>query len=406
MVLYRFLPVISVVICLTSPLVHDTIRVNDWSLRYVFHLSNRMPLTTPLPPPPASHLRALLWLTNQELDAGNHLDNPEIVKQLTDMDNALALRTVGRILASQGNIADARQVWFSIGDYYSLSRLGDELTQNNRLEEAYITFKTLQQMDADRGTELLLVFLTHTNQTTSAITELQEVLANNPSSLSRIDWLNRLGGILKDEGRWDEAEAVLKQIFLSGSGNESTYIQFGWLVHDRGDGLKAALSAFQEGIRVYPQSAELYYHVGLLMVRERSYAEAARWFQGAIDRNPDKYDWYLAQANTWRYRGDFDRAAQAYRQVIERFPDDAPAYFELAWAYKQLNQAQESLNVLEQTSSMTQPSNPNYFLRAGDIYEWAGHNDLARESYELVLKIDPENLGALQGIERLEMGER
>lgn len=216
--------------------------------------------------------------------------------------------------------------------------------------------------------------------------------------------MRQSGALLIQEARWNEAEAVLKDALDSSSNDAATYIQLCWLSYYRGDGVDAALSVLRKAINLYPETGELYYHAGLLTSREGRYDEAEVWLRQAVDRNPEHSDWYLTLANIWRYRGDFDRAAQAYRQVIERFPNYAPAYFELAWAYKQLDQPEDALNVLEQTSSLAQPSNPVYYLRAGDIYEWTGHDDLARHYYELVLKVDPENQDARLSIERVENG--
>jgi len=48
-----------------------------------------------------------------------------------------------------------------------------------------------------------------------------------------------------------------------------------------------------------------------------------------------------------------------------------------------------------------EPSNPNYLTEAGYIYIQLGFNQRARSSFEKVIKIDPSNDRAVEGLQNI-----
>ena len=56
---------------------------------------------------------------------------------------------------------------------------------------------------------------------------------------------------------------------------------------------------------------------------------------------------------------------------------------------------------VQQSLALMEPPDPWFYVRAGDIYEWAGETEKALTAYQYAVTLDSTNSSALQGIQRL-----
>ena len=77
-----------------------------------------------------------------------------------------------------------------------------------------------------------------------------------------------------------------------------------------------------------------------------------------------------------------------FQDIIARFPNHGPAYYEIAKTYRMNNQADLAVE---------------YFIRAGEIYESQGLKrfDQALMAYRQALDLDPDNITVQEAIARL-----
>jgi tetratricopeptide (TPR) repeat protein len=107
------------------------------------------------------------------------------------------------------------------------------------------------------------------------------------------------------------------------------------------------------------------------MVQEERYSEADAWFAQAVELNPQQNYWWLAWGNAMRGSGDLPRALDIYGQTVEIFPDWAPGYYEMAWAFQLAGSNDRAIEAIEQALALLTPPSEWYYARAGRIYELA-----------------------------------
>ncbi|HYL98714.1 MAG TPA: tetratricopeptide repeat protein [Blastocatellia bacterium] len=188
--------------------------------------------------------------------------------------------------------------------------------------------------------------------------------------------------------------------------------------------------------------------------------EAAKWFQRAIQKNPDDADAYAGMAAAYAFfeinptpTSYYEKAVEAARKAVQLRPDSAYAYFSLGRAYRGLHRNREAVDCLRtltrlrpdscaamwelagayydlgrwtaarhavekeirlkaQTTEVNQWGGPRTaddywdYMRLGELYQKAGNYELAYADYEEVAVIAPNDLEVREqlGHEFLKMG--
>ena len=176
----------------------------------------------------------------------------------------------------------------------------------------------------------------------------------------------------------------------------------------RGDGATDALTQFEQAIAVMPNAGVGYYAVGSLLTQDKRYAEADAWYVQALERDPTQQSWYLGRAGALQQGGELSQAITVYAIVQQRFPDYAYGYYQAAWAYRQAEDRQQAVAAIEQAIQLTDGTDGNqrqtqvsYYVRAGQIYEWAGQLQKAVAAYERAEQLDPLRQDIQDGLQRL-----
>lgn len=164
----------------------------------------------------------------------------------------------------------------------------------------------------------------------------------------------------------------------------------------------------------YPEALEIWRKLGeygdiehaarILSAEGNIDMEILAW-RKANEIRPDIYRIILllalvSKANAFRDEGNYSEAISQYGAIIEEFPQDERPYYELAWAYWLIGEADLAISSIER-AVVIGSSNLRVYLRAGQIYELAGNPQKALQAYQRALQISPENLEALQALERV-----
>ncbi|MGB8252242.1 MAG: tetratricopeptide repeat protein, partial [Anaerolineaceae bacterium] len=351
---------------------------------------------------PIQHPRAAIWLARDALERQDPQLAEELVAPLAAAGNKDALVVLADALSSQGEFSEAVDYWEKVGEVKLLINAADVARNNGRLEDALLAYRAAYQIDQEAGTIPLTSFLwSFCNNQDEAEKVLRDALDDYSHSSQRSSWLLVLGRYLRQQSMWDESEKILLDLVREVPQNWQAFIELGWVYYQRGDGLGEAVSAFQKVAAIDPTRGEGYFAMGQVYAREKQYQEADDHFKHAIELNPQAWNWWITRANTLRESEDLSSALIIYQQALELFPDRAPIYYEMAWAYRLAESKSKAIQAIEQALVFSTSSSEWYYIRAGQIYEWAGEPDKAIAAYRAAIQINPDNANAQAALKRL-----
>lgn len=191
---------------------------------------------------------------------------------------------------------------------------------------------------------------------------------------------------LKAEGKLDEARELLAQA-ATGSLDDVT-------LHREYQDLLRATHKVEEGRAFYQKrldenkaSANAWYLYGRSLIREAP-AEAEVAFRKALELN-DGLEWaWLGLGTVQSLRNDGFAAVQVYEKALERFPQSANVYFNLADARKNIGALRTGLEAGEKAVQLD-PSLAKAWELIGLIQQQQGDGSSARKSLERALSVDP-----------------
>lgn len=153
-------------------------------------------------------------------------------------------------------------------------------------------------------------------------------------------------------------------------------------------------------LQAHPQDAGICYLFGLTRLLDNDNAEARKWLQQAVDRQPDNRIW-LCNLGLACSRLDDNTAAIDYlNRALDQDPDYLQARYNLGCALLADKQAQAALEQF-QFLKKKDAGNAEYICCLGDARREMGNWTLARKLYEQALDIDASlarahaNLGPL-----------
>jgi tetratricopeptide (TPR) repeat protein len=162
--------------------------------------------------------------------------------------------------------------------------------------------------------------------------------------------------------------------------------------------VKACTALIQSGRSSKP--ATDYYNRGIGYFRKGLYDQAIADFTQAIALKPDFAEAYNNRGFTYGRKGLYDQATTDYTQAIALKPDSAKAYNGRAWNNHVAGRDAQGLPDAEKAVSLA-PTDANTIETRAEIYEKLGRHDEAVADYRAVLKIDPNEEAAKNGLTRL-----
>ncbi len=279
--------------------------------------------------------RDSLWMAYELIEAGDAEFATDLIKRDTIGGSALAERIVNSVQRESTDFPDKIQEMLEGVDTIAPSDSAIDTAEKGRLDHALLAFHALANVVPETGVQALANFFIYgPYDGDEAEAVLREAVAAYPKSTHRLGWLLSLADVLRDDGRWNEAEALFLQTLEIDPKNPDAYIGLGWTKFDRGDGLEPALADFQQAIALDSESGEGNYAVGQLLATSGLHSDAIVWFDEALRIEPNKQWWHLARADNALDMGDRNQALEYYLDTIERYPDFAYAHHQISWVYR------------------------------------------------------------------------
>jgi tetratricopeptide (TPR) repeat protein len=353
-------------------------------------------------PPLGSHPRSLFWTTIQALNTENGQEALAYIQMLEmeSVDYPVALRA--RALAMVDRFPDAVIIWKSSGYTEELINAGDIAVKDERFDEALLAYSAAYEVNPEFSASRLARFywLQKENPTT-AKDILSEALTIYPRSRYRLAWFLQLANIETANENHSEAIALLEQAIEENTGDIHVHIELGWAYYRQNRSFDKAEQQFKKAIEINRSRGDGYFAMAQLLALNQSCAIADPWFAKAIELTPNLRSWYIAWANCIRGEGDLIRSLVLYELAIERFPDYASAYYEMAWALYLDDQIDSALASIKQAIAMSTLPPLDYLLRLAVIYENSGQCQQALDTYTQILEINPQSNTGQQAVDRL-----
>jgi tetratricopeptide (TPR) repeat protein len=153
------------------------------------------------------------------------------------------------------------------------------------------------------------------------------------------------------------------------------------------DSLEQAHDAFDQALKKFPDSAELYYYMATVLVRLKMLNQSIPYFQKAIDLDPDNQQTLVALAGAYDELSRYDLSEPIYIKLLERNPNNAVILNNYAYHLSVRGvRLTEALEMVKKALE-ADPDNSPYLDTLGWIYYQKGEFDQAKIYIEKALQI-------------------
>ncbi len=382
---------------------------NRWTWAVLQEMAHGGDLLELTESPPPSHKAAALWAAaavfgREEGGLPPMWRNRLVAQAGQDPE---ALRLWGYVAFREEAWPQALQAWYRVRDGDTLRWAAGQARQQRRWNVARAFYQAALAVDMETTVGSWASFLWSRGERSEAIRWLRLALVEFPTSKRRPQWRYLLGAYLRSQKALAEAagrlQALCEDVQLP---PESYYrqmacIQLGWVRFEQGDAAMARSLLFQAW-RMNPQRGDPLASLAGMLAKQGRKAEAVFWYRRAFQVQPNRW-WLLAAANIERSVPSYtiEEALATYAEVVRRWPDWAPGYYEMGWALHLAGQEDEAEAVLERAIALASSPSPWYFNRLGIVRETLGDVEGALQAYRQALTVDPDNGFARRKVEEL-----
>lgn len=323
------------------------------------------------------------------ISAGNNGTAIDLLRRMSEpvgprwarLDLALAYLTIGnyekaaahsQIIIEAPQFAgasgeEAARVWSVIG--IAKARLG----QSGASIEA---FRKASKLDSHREEHWLNLTreLMESNHYAEAISAAQEAVHWNPQSYT----LNlRLGAAYLASDRYSESETIFRQLIAAGDPLPTSYVGLAQVLLRTGRAEEAVSELADAGRKLGPNFLISYFQ-GLALDRAARPADAISAFQEAIRLTPDSSEAHLALGKTELLVGHNNEAIAELQKCLLLSSGNVQAQRLLSQAYRRAGDTQAALRYSHETAEK-EPAPQNDLLGDFILPEWQSPQEHARQ---------------------------
>ncbi len=356
-------------------------------------------------------LLTLVHLSRTE--SGHYINNETLFRANTELvpNNWMARHLLGSAISKEPGREQEAIVHFQKAielnpkDPDSTYRLGAILIKiPERESEAFTLFKRaieLRPNFAEAHYRLALVIQKDPDRTTEAIEHYRVAIETKPQFAEPRYQLANLLARIPD--RWPEAMAQYEETLRVKPDFPEAHNAYGKEVAKIPSRRELALEHLKRAISLNPEFAEAHFNLGTVLAALPGHMEEAiHHFETSLQLQPTQIGVYFSLANAYAASRQFDKAIRYYETILSHMPDFAPAHAHLANILATYpERVPEAIRHYDQAIRL----NPEYVDAHNGlalIYAQSGRLDKAKENWEKVLRIDPQNKIARENLERLE----
>jgi tetratricopeptide (TPR) repeat protein len=204
---------------------------------------------------------------------------------------AEALMSLAQIAQKQGQLDRANQ-WLAqmpagVDPIKLASRQADVLAQQGRMDEARQVLAQIKPTNAEQALRKVLAqsFLLREHKDTAAAYAL--VRAELDKQPNHPELLTELSLVCEKLKRFDEMEALLRQLMAQAPQDAHAFNALGYSLADRNIRLQEAQQLIEKAVQLAPQDPYIQDSLGWVKFRQGRYAEALAILQAAYKAKPD-----------------------------------------------------------------------------------------------------------------------
>ncbi len=157
--------------------------------------------------------------------------------------------------------------------------------------------------------------------------------------------------------------------------------------------LDAAITEYQEAIRLHPQYAEVHNNLGTALLQKGRVDGAISQFQEAIRLNPRYADAYFDLGIALYQKGRTDETINQFQEAIRLQPDFAEAHFNLGCTLLEKGQANEAV-IQFQEAIRLKPNYAEAHYSLGNVLIGEGRLDEAIDQFQKTVQLKPDDAPA------------
>lgn len=158
--------------------------------------------------------------------------------------------------------------------------------------------------------------------------------------------------------------------------------------------VEPAIESLRRALTVDPDFADAHAMLALCLVDRRRLHAAAHEATMALSLEPESRLALLASGQVAMARRRFRDAETAYREILDRYPEDVSGRRGLAEVYGLIGRAAEARPLLEAAREL-EPEDPDVHVDLGELALAGGDANAAEASVRRALELFPEHHGAL-----------
>ncbi|MBK8923615.1 MAG: tetratricopeptide repeat protein [Saprospirales bacterium] len=195
-----------------------------------------------------------------------------------------------------------------------------------------------------------------------------------------------------------DALATLDYILQRDPQNAEAFFMAGRVALDMGDTTRA-IASLQKSVQLDADNGDAWHFLGRIFSR-RNNPLAIRYFDNALRVDSNDLESREYKAVFYKFRGEFDKAFQVYREIVERNPDYSNAYFDMGTIYLEMDSLQKAFDHFD-IAIKTDPLFVMAYFYRGHTLELLGNLEAAKADYRQASKMSPAYPEPKAALERL-----
>lgn len=163
----------------------------------------------------------------------------------------------------------------------------------------------------------------------------------------------------------------------------------GFDLHQSGR-LAEAEAAYIEAMDLDCDNPEIYNLLGVLKLQQNDTQAAIEWVEKAVNMNPSEY-FYETLFQAYIRNGDYEKILYYESDIRERYANNFSLLFNIAHAYKNLNQFDNAIKTYEEALKID-PSSYEGWSNLAHLYEIIGQGKNALSAMKICYKLSPDDI--------------
>lgn len=251
--------------------------------------------------------------------------------------------------------------------------------QNQNFEAAFNSFQLILKNEPDNSQARLglAIALIGLEKFPEASREIAKLLAHSPKDANLLEMAAQSFWRQK---RYAEAEIVLKRRIGLGGETSANWALYGDVL-DAQKKTGEAVSAYENAVRLAPDSIDLRYALGSLYWKTIRYDDAEREFLEILRRKPDAPRASFNLGDIYLSTGKPDKAIPLLETAAKAFPNEFDTHFALGRAFLAANKYEKAIDEL-QVAVKLRPQIAEGFYQLGLALRRVGRNEEAKAAFK------------------------